>query len=592
MKKLSLLLAVFFVSMLVLGPLYIFREYTSKGETKFVAERLHWNTGNTTRVWGADWPEQQRNIFNMLTWQEPQKLLLLPADDWRPAVQLSHLMAPPLKALPVLMTDKAAADAGALPVYLEQLGLARDDIAAVVLPVKWSQYAAAIKESLAVDVHIAKDQPPGRNTLVVPGDDPAWAIPALTWSALTGDRVVAAAEGDETTTLPDGSNNIYLLGNKNLLMDKGSQKKARLVGGNNPVEAAVAFAEYYQRDTDFGWWNSRETPEGGRTYFLVDEKNWRGALTIASLAPRGRFGPMLLTKGTRLPPKVESYYWRTKPEWFVTPTEGPYNHTFVVGDLKKIPFAAQARADFAEEINTYMMQGDQGNSALDGWVIIWLAFIFSAAIWIWNHMVTRNTDLSPYMKFSWLFVALLLGPLGIYAYYINYRGYSHRVSQARHIKPFWVQVISANLSTLGFGAPAMIIVGFILTINGLPLIEFDSPFYLLGNPMIISIIISYLAGLAVLVLVFVPLMLRINEDSRYWDTVKDSALVIFISMSGVSLGMLPLMWWLMMEYLPMMPEESNLLWWGVMYSSTIVGAFTGLLFNWPLVAHGRKKGDM
>ena len=178
MKKLSLLLAVFFVSMLVLGPLYIFREYTSKGETKFVAERLHWNTGNTTRVWGADWPEQQRNIFNMLTWQEPQKLLLLPADDWRPAVQLSHLMAPPLKALPVLMTDKAAADAGALPVYLEQLGLARDDIAAVVLPVKWSQYAAAIKESLAVDVHIAKDQPPGRNTLVVPGDDPAWAIPA------------------------------------------------------------------------------------------------------------------------------------------------------------------------------------------------------------------------------------------------------------------------------------------------------------------------------------------------------------------------------------------------------------------------------
>jgi len=597
LKKVSLVLIILLLTLMVLGPLYILKEYIGKGNTEKVGHRLHWNTGNSTRISGADWVEQQRAVWEMIPLREDLQLLMLPADDWKNSLQLLSEVSYTENIFPYLVNENTLKNPRELK---RQLGSITPllNIKDILLPEKFKQYQLSIEQELNVPTKLVSHSQFTKNIIIVSDKDPSYAMPAATWSALTGDKILVINPTDTSQLAQLSSSpsvNIYLLGNKeftsNVAGDLGIPS-THIITDNNASDLSGSFAKYYDRETGFGWWASQQTPEGGKNFFLVNNDNWQGAILAAVPALDGRFGPVLLTDALSLPASLENYFWQTKSEWFVTPTEGPYNHTFIFGSTEQISFPVQARLDFIEEINPYMMQGDQGVSALDGIVLVWLTLSVASAIWLWCHITTRKSNLSPYMKYGWTLLSLTLGPLAIYSYYLAYRGYTHQVSQTQYIRPFWVQAVAATLSTLAYGAPTMILTGFILSINGLPLVQLDNPLFIIGNPMVLSMVASYVAGYVVLAFLFVPLMLMTNEQSSYLDTVHDNLLVVFVSMTGISIGMLAGMWWLMMEYLPMMAEESNLLWWGVMSASTILGAFTGLIFNWPLVAHGRKKGDM
>ncbi|GAB6179904.1 hypothetical protein JCM14036_12230 [Desulfotomaculum defluvii] len=77
------------------------------------------------------------------------------------------------------------------------------------------------------------------------------------------------------------------------------------------------------------------------------------------------FGPLLLTDSTKVPSSLEKFLWSTAPDWWVTPAEGPFNHTYILGDLKDISYGVQGRVDFISELRSYISQMEQGVSGSD-----------------------------------------------------------------------------------------------------------------------------------------------------------------------------------------------------------------------------------
>ncbi len=136
----------------------------------------------------------------------------------------------------------------------------------------------------------------------------------------------------------------------------------------------------------------------------------------------------------------------------------------------------------------------------------------------------------------------------------------------------------------------MIVVNYILTYIGSPLIPFYARFgfYLLGNPMIIKMLISYLISFLLDLFVFRPTMLIEMKDIKYKDAIKESVLLVFISLTSISIGMRLSIWWFNMSYSPTMLQEDNILWFGFMAISAFIGFLTAYIPNWILVRSGKK----
>ncbi|MDW7674036.1 MAG: DUF4396 domain-containing protein, partial [Bacillota bacterium] len=391
---------------------------------------------------------------------------------------------------------------------------------------------------------------------------------------------------------------IYLVNPPNstsatILNELNSYGKVQEVGHIDPVRNAIEFAGFFDASTNFGWRTTGATVDGAKRLLVAPQNDWRFALIGTQFFSGGVFGPMLITPETnKLPAALEKFYFSIQPDWWITPAEGPFNHSWILGNIDFISYPVQSRINFLQEIRNYENLGDQGVSGLEAMIIVWYALAVSSAIWVWFHLTSRMFQLSPFMKLSWVLLMLVLGPIGLWTYYTCYRGYGHQVASGNFPRPRWVQTLAATCSTIGYGMPTMIATAFILTFFGLPLFLSYGPFFALESHMAQSVFWSYLAAILVNAFVFVPLMLAFKENSSYWDTVKANWLTVVISMTAISLGMMSAMWWIMMEYLVMMPEEENLLWWGSMYAANVVGLFTGYIGNWLLIIRGEKKGRM
>ena len=259
-------------------------------------------------------------------------------------------------------------------------------------------------------------------------------------------------------------------------------------------------------------------------------------------------------------------------------------------------FSIQSRADYAEEIQDYKTMGDQGVSGLDGLSIIFSLISILGAIWVSLHLYFRMKNLSILTKLIWILTVLILGPIGIWLYIISYINspWIKMNGKIMYLRSLWKQTSVATLLGLAFGGASMIVVNYILTYIGSPLIPFYARYgvYLLGNPMILKMIMSYLIAFLLDLFVFMPTMLIEMRDVKYKDAVKESLLLVFISMTSVSVGMMLSMWWFNMTYSPMMLQEDNILWFGFIVLSIFIGFLTAYIPNWILVRNGKKMGTL
>jgi hypothetical protein len=191
---------------------------------------------------------------------------------------------------------------------------------------------------------------PSPHVIVASGEQAAFAMPAASWAARSGDSVLftrrasvpaATLKAIAAHSKPD----IYVLGPESVISSAVQKRLAKLgtvrrVQGGTPVTNAVALARYSRRG--FGW----GVTVPGYNFALASTTRPLDAAAAATLATNGVFAPLLLTnRPTDLPPEVSGYLLDVQPGYEKDPSSGVYNRVWILGDVKTVSLQAQGRLD-------------------------------------------------------------------------------------------------------------------------------------------------------------------------------------------------------------------------------------------------------
>jgi hypothetical protein len=339
-------------------------------------------TKNTTRVAGVD-PIADAAQVALAVYPSagpgthPPVVALAPIDDWQAALASAVLMAAPIRA-PILLSGS-----GSLPPVTAQTletlapnGSGASGGAQVIrigdVPRTPGMRVIAIHAAGPYALAAAIDRfasaaagTPSQDVVIASADQPAYAMPAAGWAALSGNPILfVSSSGVPAATkqalLAHQSPHIYVLGPPSVIPDSvlaqlrkyGSVKR---VGAQDPADNAVAFTIY--RDPpcpagqpcvhvpgSFGW--ALRSP--GHGYILINAARTLDAAAAAPLSASGSYGPQLLVdSAASLPTSVVNFFLDFATPGFTQegPTAAVYNHGWVIGDESAISVSAQAEMD-------------------------------------------------------------------------------------------------------------------------------------------------------------------------------------------------------------------------------------------------------
>jgi hypothetical protein len=345
----------------------------AKSSDKHAAEQLGFPvsaTRNTTRVSGSDAVADAAGVASALfpsssLETRPPAVVLVDKNDWQGAVAAGVLVSAPLRA-PILLTD-----GGSLPPvtqttldHLKPKGAQLASGAQAILvgdkpgPPNGLK-AARIKGpdpyavAVAIDKFssVARGKPAG-DVIVASGEQPEFSMPAAAWAARAGDPILftkkdvlpaATAAALKQHEKP----HIYVLGPDTVVSTKVEKELDKLgtvtrIDAANPVDNAIAFARF--KRGSFGW--GAVVP--GQNLTIANVSRPSDAAAAAGLAANGIFAPLLLTDKAELPRTLESYLLDIQPGFENgDPSQGVYNHVWILGGADALSPASQDRVDSA-----------------------------------------------------------------------------------------------------------------------------------------------------------------------------------------------------------------------------------------------------
>ena len=535
----------------------------------------------------------------------PNGVIVAPADQWQAAVAAAPLIR--WANGPLLLTDGS----GAMAEEVERLqpsginGLSNVSVVQVGLATSLDLDASTSIQAtnpaeLAAQVDSLVQQISGdfrQNVLLVP-DDPGIAVPAAYYAAQSGDALLFGGNPLPEATRQaleqrSGQANIYVIGfAPEELSQYGSVQQ---INTRDATTAAVALAEYYDEATDFGWGMDYTRYFANHNFVLANPDEPHLAVAGLSLGRFGKFGPLLWVNRDSIPPATDQYLWKMRPEYFVTPAEGPFNFLWILGSPEQISIRVQGDADLSQEIEAYRFEGD-GLSALEAIWVVWIIAGLVSAVWLLLHSWRQIPHMDWMMRITWVLFGLVTGPLAIWLYRYSY----HRRVWMRHGNmTMWHReglpaMIAASAMNRGFDGPLMLVISWIVTALGLPILIFRGPVFWLGNPMMLGIFIAYFGALALHWLVMHAAMFMHHEGLTYGQAVRRAFQPAFLSMTAMAVGMMGYMWWLQMANLMMedMPEADDIMWWGTTLLAIVVGWLVALPVDAWLVNRQKQPASM
>jgi hypothetical protein len=350
-----------------------------EAEDEEAAEKLGFPssaTRNTIRVGGSDAAADAAGVAGALypatgSSDRPTAVALVDQDDWQTAIAASVLAGPPIGA-PLLLSD-----GNQLPAVtedtLERLEPRGSDLSedAQVIRIgpdvaRPEGYKTALiqgedpyERAAAIDRFFSAARGrPSNDVVLYSGERAAWAMPAASWAARSGDAALPAKANSiprpVARALADHERpNVYLLGPKRIISERvadqlGERRLARSVNrieGETPVENAIAFARYEKGD--FGW----RVNIPGYNFAIASTTRPADAAAAAPLATRGVFAPLLLTDDPEvLPEALESYLLSVQPGYEGDPRDAVYNRAWILGDDTAISVRQQAQIDTITEL--------------------------------------------------------------------------------------------------------------------------------------------------------------------------------------------------------------------------------------------------
>jgi hypothetical protein len=328
-------------------------------------------TRNTTRVSGSDPVADAAGVASALfpagdPSSRPPAVVLADKGDWQGVIAAGALSAPPLRA-PVLLTEGES-----MPTVTSQTldrlkpkGITVPSPTQAILvgdktapPSKLKSTVIKGSDPYAVSAEVdhyasvARGKP-SPDVVVASGEKPEFAMPAAAWAARSGDAVLFTKRDSipaptRKALAQHQKPRIFVLGPSSVISNSvvkqlGRLGKTRRIGAAGAVDNAIAFARF--KSSGFGW--GAVVP--GQNLTVASQTRPADAAASAGLGANGVFAPLLLTdKAAPLPRSLESYLLDIQPGFEGNdPSQGVYNHVWILGGGDAIAPDAQARIDAA-----------------------------------------------------------------------------------------------------------------------------------------------------------------------------------------------------------------------------------------------------
>ena len=449
-------------------------------------------------------------------------------------------------------------------------------------------------------------RPDARHAVVLASegaDADRWALPGGYWAAYAQVPVVFAGRDaipDETREALAGRRlALYVIAPDALISEEALDELRALgdvtrIAGPDPASTAVRLAEFRDERTGFGWGRTHDRRTGYFEYVVAAPMDAPSAWAALPLARSNAATFLFADDEGGLPAATDRYIWAQKADWFVTPSEGPFRHVWVIGD--RVSYAAQSRLDLAVEKAPYLSKGEPALGPMEGLLLVCLSFGIAGAVFVFVHGRRLLPDVMPSQRLAWTFTSLLLPVIGPLLYVGAYRRPQFRDGHMPHfVRPPMLQAAAATAMGFGYGAPLMIAIGYAFVFFGFPLFFggwADGWPFLFGAGMPLM-----MAGMYVFaVLLAWPLaqmpMAAMMQGAAPGDVARRTLGVTAISMAAVSAGMMTTAWWMLMAHSPMMPEEDQILWFQSMWVASSIGFLVAWPLNWPMVRARMKSGAM
>jgi hypothetical protein len=332
-------------------------------------------TKNTIRVGGGDAAADAAGVASALypatgSSTRPTAVVLVEQNDWQAGITAAVLAGPPILA-PLLLSDGDELPAVSRDT-LQRLKPTGSDLSRDAQVIRIGQEVARPDGfKLAV---IEGDDPyergatidrffsaargrASRHVVVVSGESPEFAMPAAAWAARSGNAVLPVRSDSVPAPIRKALReherpNIYVLGPERVIGKKAVDQLKKLgrvkrIQGRTPVENAVAFARYEDRNTGFGW----GVTVPGFNFAVANTSRPLDAASAAPLASRGVFAPLLLTdRADELARPLEDYFLSVQPGYEEDPADAVFNRVWILGDEDTVSIEQQARLDQITEL--------------------------------------------------------------------------------------------------------------------------------------------------------------------------------------------------------------------------------------------------
>jgi ell wall binding domain 2 (CWB2) len=325
-------------------------------------------TANTTRVAGTD-PIANAAGVALAVYPSaggvagPAAVALVDAADWPAGIAAASLAADPIGA-PLLVTEggevpeltadalRALAPSGSPETNERQafsIGAAARSDGLETLEVEGANAAEVAAGIARLRARLVGGEP--QHVVLASSDEPAFAMPAASWAARSGDPVLFvqrnSVPGATLQALRDYEGvPVYVLGPESAISPDAMRQikqvapEALRVGADEPVANAIAFARL--ADGAFGW--NINDPGHGLVFANADRP--LDAAAAAPLSASGTWGPLLVTDdATAVPGPLRGYLLDLKPGYEDDPTRAVYNHAWLIGDTGAFEVAFQAQVD-------------------------------------------------------------------------------------------------------------------------------------------------------------------------------------------------------------------------------------------------------
>lgn len=442
--------------------------------------------------------------------------------------------------------------------------------------------------------------PDARHVVILPaGGKEAlqWALPAVYYAFYYGSPVAFAENGQLRGPGADHSElPAYLIGPEDLLPNAAGDVFATTerITANNPHEMAVQFAEYRNEDDEFGWGRTYDRRNGYFHYVVTTPDDVLNGLAALPYARSNNASLLYANEDGSVSAPLERYMWTQRAEWMVTPSEGPFRHFWIVSN--RISYPAAARMDFSIEKAEYASMGAVGLGPTESLLSIFVFWGIASALFVWIHgMYCLPMVILP-VKIAWALSSLVLPILGPILYINAYRRPTWTEEGGyRWLRTHAQQSAAATAMGFGYGATLMIAIGFLMVWFGFPIFFGEwmggSQSWLGAGMPIMMFLMWALSILVAFLLVQYPMKKSMMKMPKA-KLRKMAFSTTFFSMTAVSLGMMTMTWYMLMDRIRMMPKEDDLLWFCVLFLASMIGFLVAWPLNWIMIRNQLKPGNV